>query len=108
MVELDIQEDFSMGYPEAIGLRAGTCTPFLFYDLNFEITTPLYVHPYAINSEAFSTMKESEIEFKVLEIKRQISMVNGNLISVFTNKDFSEYANARRNFSILKTLNEIK
>ena len=108
MVELEFQNDYSMGYPEALGLRAGTCTPFLFYDLNFEITTPLLIHPYAINSEAFEKMKESEIEYKVLEIKRQISMVNGKLISVFTNKDFSEYANARRNFSILKTLNEIQ
>jgi hypothetical protein len=108
MVELDFQDDFSMGYPEAVGLRAGTCTPFLFYDLNFEITTPLLIHPYAINSEAFSKLKENEIEYKVLEIKRQISMVDGNLISVFTNKDFSEYANARRNFSILKILNEIQ
>ncbi len=108
MVELDFQDDFSMGYPEAVGLRAGTCTPFLFYDLNFEITTPLLIHPYAINSEAFSKLKENEIEYKVLEIKRQILMVNGNLISVFTNKDFSEYANARRNFSILKILNEIQ
>ena len=108
MVELEFQNDFSMGYPEAVGLRAGTCTPFLFYDLNFEITTPLLIHPYAINSEAFGKLKENEIEYKVLEIKRQISMVDGNLISVFTNKDFSEYANARRNFSILKILNEIQ
>lgn len=108
MVELEIQHDYSMGYPEALGLRAGTCTPFLFYDLDFEITTPLRIHPYAINSEAFSKMKENEIEYKVLEIKRQISIVNGKLISVFTNKDFSEYSNARRNFSILKTLNEIQ
>jgi hypothetical protein len=108
MVELEFQKDFSMGYPEALGLRAGTCTPFLFYDLNFEITTPLLVNPYAINSEAFGKLKENEIEYKVLEIKRQISMVEGKLISVFTNKDFSEYANARRNFSILKMLNEIQ
>ncbi|WP_029035454.1 polysaccharide deacetylase family protein [Salinimicrobium terrae] len=108
MVELEFLNDFSMGYPEAVGLRAGTCTPFLFYDLNFEITTPLLIHPYAINSEAFSKLKENEIEYKVLEIKRQISMVDGNLITVFTNKDFSEYANSRRNFSILKTLNEIQ
>ena len=108
MVELEFQRDFSMGYPEAVGLRAGTCTPFLFYDLNFEITTPLMICPYAINSEAFNKLKENEIEYKVLEIKRQIAMVGGNLISVFTNKDFSEYANARRNFSILKTLNEIQ
>lgn len=107
MVELDFKNDYSMGYPEAIGFRAGTCTPFLFYDINFEVTTPLLLQPYAINIEAFQKMKETEIEYKVREIKRQVKMVDGKLISVFTNNDFSEYANSKRNFNILRTVNEI-
>ena len=41
LVELEIQRDFTMVYRNAIGFRAGTCTPFLFYDLDFEIKTPL-------------------------------------------------------------------
>ncbi len=106
MVELDFKNDFSMGYPEVVGFRAGTCTPFLFYDLNFEITTPLFLHPYAISLEALEKLKESEREYKVLEIKRQIKLVNGQLISIFSNTDFSEYANAKRNFTFLKTINE--
>jgi len=105
MVELEFQNDYSMGFPEKIGFRAGTCTPFLFYDLNFEITTPLMVHPYVINIQAMHKLKETEIEYKVLEIKRQIKMVEGNLITVFSNQDFSEYANAKRNRNILKTVN---
>lgn len=108
MVELEFQNDYSMGFPEKIGFRAGTCTPFLFYDLNFEITTPLMVHPYVINIQAMHKLKETEIEYKVLEIKRQIKMVEGNLITVFSNQDFSEYANAKRNRNILKTVNEIQ
>lgn len=107
MVELEFQHDYSMGYPEAMGFRAGTCTPFLFYDINFEITTPLLVHPYVINIQATQNLKETEIEYKVLELKRQIKLVEGNLISVFTNKDFSQYSNAKRNRNILKTVNEI-
>lgn len=108
MVELEFQNDYSMGFPEKIGFRAGTCTPFLFYDLNFEITTPLKVHPYVINIQAMHKLKETEIEYKVLEIMRQIKMVEGNLITVFSNQDFSEYANAKRNRNILKTVNEIQ
>jgi hypothetical protein len=108
MVELDFKNDFSMGYPEALGFRAGTCTPFFFYDLNFEITTPLLLHPYAVNIEALNKLKESEIEYKVLEIKRQIKLVNGHLVSIFANTDFSEYANSKRNFHILRLVNEIQ
>lgn len=107
MVELEFKNDYSMGYPEAMGFRAGTCTPFLFYDINFEITTPLLVHPYVVNIQATQKMKETEIEYKVLELKRQIKLVEGSFISVFTNKDFSEYSNAKRNRNILKTVNEI-
>lgn len=107
MVELEFEDDYSMGYPEALGFRAGTCTPFLFYDINFEITTPLLVHSYALGIEALNSLKETEIEYKVLEIRRQIKLVGGNLTSLFTNIDFSEYANAKRNFKILKLVNEI-
>ena len=46
MVELEIQEDYSMGYINHIGFRAGTCTPFFFYDLDYEIQTPLKVCSY--------------------------------------------------------------
>lgn len=108
MVELDFKNDFSMGYPEAVGFRAGTCTPFLFYDLNFEITTPLLTHPYSISLEALDILNETEIEYKVLEIKRQIKLVNGHLISVFANTHFSEYANAKRNYKVLKIVNEVQ
>ena len=107
MVELEIKNDYSMGYPEAMGFRAGTCTPFRFYDLNFEVTTPLLIHPYAINAEAFHTLKETEIEYRVLEIKRQVKLVQGKLVSIFTNKDFSEYSNSKRSFHILRSINEV-
>ena len=106
MVELDLKNDYSMGYPEALGFRAGTCSPFLFYDISFEVTTPLLIQPYALNVGAFYKMKETEIEYKVREIRRQVKMVQGKLITIFTNKDFSEYANSKRNFSILRTANE--
>ena len=107
MVELEFKNDFSMGYPDAIGFRAGTCTPFFFYDINFEVTTPLLLHPYALSIEALQKLKETEVEYKVREIKREVKLVEGQLISIFTNIDFSEYSDAKRNFIILKNVNEI-
>ena len=107
MIELEFKNDYSMGYPEAVGFRAGTCTPFLFYDINFEVTTPLLLHPYALTMGALQKFKENEIEYRVREIKREVKLVEGRLISIFTNIDFSEYSNAKRNFTILRNVNEI-
>ena len=39
LIEAGIKEDYSMGYVDRIGFRAGTCTPFYFYDLNNEKTS---------------------------------------------------------------------
>src|SRR5690606_39278830 len=46
LIDLEIQEDYTMGYINHIGFRAGSCTPFLFYDIDFEVQTPLKVYPY--------------------------------------------------------------
>ena len=43
-----ITHDYSMGFADRVGFRAGTCTPFYFYDLDFEIQTPLKVFPFAL------------------------------------------------------------
>ena len=46
LVELEIHQDFTMGYIDTLGFRAGTCTPFQFYDLDYEVQTPLQINPY--------------------------------------------------------------
>lgn len=48
LVGLEITEDYTMGYAENYGFRASTCTPFYFYDLDYEIQTPLKIFPFAV------------------------------------------------------------
>jgi hypothetical protein len=55
-------KDYRMGYPNTIGFRAGTCTPFLWYDLQLEKTTHLLVHPVAINDEILKQNRTFNIE----------------------------------------------
>ncbi|HET8754200.1 MAG TPA: polysaccharide deacetylase family protein, partial [Salinimicrobium sp.] len=107
MAELEFKRDYSMGYPQTFGFRAGTCSPFLFYDIHFEVTTPLQINPYAINIKATSGLTESDIDNKINTIMENVKFVKGKLVAIFSNEDFSEYSNAKRNFSILKRINEI-
>ena len=45
---IGIQEDFSLGFFDDIGFRAGLCIPFSWYDLNSEVTTDLIIHPFQV------------------------------------------------------------
>lgn len=53
LIDAQITRDYSMGYEDAIGFRASTCTPFYFYNLDFEIQTPLKLKPYYFNDRYF-------------------------------------------------------
>lgn len=106
--EIDIPNDYSMGFPESIGFRAGTCTPFLFYDLNLEITTPLKVHPYVFHSQVCHSLPSGEIKSEIAGILKELKSVGGSFVSVFKNRDFAEYADHTLYYSLLKQIHEIR
>jgi hypothetical protein len=84
-----------MVYRNAIGFRAGTCTPFLFYDLDFEIKTPLEIHPIAAATMAMNAMKETEIEQVVNSLYHEVNEVKGTFTMRFSNRDFVDTPQGR-------------
>ncbi len=46
LIKAGIKHDYTMGFPDQIGFRAGTGHSFRFYDLLEEKTTELIVHPF--------------------------------------------------------------
>lgn len=43
-----IRHDYTMGYAECPGYRAGTTTPYPFYDLERDEESPLTIHPFSV------------------------------------------------------------
>jgi hypothetical protein len=43
-----MEEEHSMGLHDLPGFRAGTCTPYSWYDLPLEQPTPLRIHPFTV------------------------------------------------------------
>jgi hypothetical protein len=88
LVELEVERDFTMVYHNKAGFRAGTCTPFLFYDLDSETKTPLIIHPIAMTTDVFKNKYDAEI-YKVFNtIFDTVKELNGTFSMLFTNLDF--------------------
>ncbi len=93
LIELEIFNDYTMGYTNYIGFRAGTCTPFFFYDLDYETQTPLKVHTYHVMDYTLLNYKSLLDKKKTLvEVINQVKAVNGEFVPVFHNYTFSGIA----------------
>lgn len=91
LIELEIKEDYTMGYINEVGFRAGSCSPFLFYDLDYEVQTPLKIYSYHVMDYALLKKKSLLDKKKVLNrIISEIKQVNGEFIPVFHNYTFSD------------------
>jgi hypothetical protein len=87
LVEAEFTDDFTMGYTHEIGFRAGTCTPFYFYDIPLEVQQPLKVHPFAVHDYSLQYMKtEGEILDTIDGVFRQVKNVNGEFLTIFSNE----------------------
>ena len=87
-VEMEIGQDFTMCFANKPGFRAGTCTPFLFYDLDFEIKTPLIIAPIAGISSSFDNYEKENIKNIILHLKREVKQVDGHFILGLSNSCF--------------------
>ncbi|MBT8309596.1 MAG: hypothetical protein HKO72_09245 [Flavobacteriaceae bacterium] len=91
LVELEINEDYTMGYIDQLGFRAGTCTPFFFYDLDYETKTPLLINTFHVIDSALLKYNSLLDKKKTLnEVIVQVKKVNGTFSPVFHNYTFSD------------------
>jgi hypothetical protein len=91
LVELEIKQDYTMGYLNYMGFRAGTCTPFLYYDLDYEIRTPLIINSFHCIDHALLKHQSQLDKSEALErIIKEVKKVNGTFTPVFHNYSFGD------------------
>ena len=90
--ELSIEKDYSMGYTDRIGFRAGTCTPFYFYDLEKENSTKLKLVPYSymdgVLKDQLKYTTQASIR-AIKELKNSVKNVNGQFTTIWHNESLS-------------------
>lgn len=94
LLELSIENDFSMGYASQPGFRASICTPYYFYDLELETSTNLKIHPFAVMDATFNYYLKLSPEksfYMIKQIIDKVKAVDGHFISLWHNETWSEY-----------------
>jgi hypothetical protein len=94
LIEAGIADDYTMGYADEVGFRAGICSPYKWYDLEKEEETNLTIHPFAIMDGTLNSYlklsPEKAVE-KVKEIVKEIKDVNGEFITIWHNETLSNW-----------------
>lgn len=87
LVEAEFTDDYTMGYTHEMGFKAGTCTPFYFYDIAIEEKQPIKIHPFAVHDYALrNSNSEDEALEKIRMYYDQVKKVNGHFITIFSNE----------------------
>lgn len=100
LIELEIATDFTMVYENVIGFRASTCSSFLFYDLDYEIVTPLKIHPISLTAKGLNKIPTSKKTETIQKMMESVKKVNGTFSMIFDNYNFMD---SKKN-TVLKTI----
>ncbi|MDN3587317.1 hypothetical protein QWY86_11600 [Pedobacter aquatilis] len=90
LLSAGISSDFSMGYEDTPGFRAGTCTPFNWYDLQLEKVTPIIVNSYSLCDSAIQYLNLNDAIKIVHTFIDVVKVVNGQFYSSWKLKNLSE------------------
>jgi hypothetical protein len=93
LIKAGIHHDYSMGYSSHLGFRAGTCTPFFWYDLQLEKQTHLKIHPFAVMDvtlQQYLKLTPEQANQTIDELLSSVKLVNGTFYSLWHNEALSE------------------
>lgn len=93
LANMGIKEEYTMGYARDVGFRASICNAYPFYDLDLEVELDLIVRPFAFMDMCYINYKNFTAEEaweEMQEIINMVKSVDGELMSVWHNRTFSE------------------
>lgn len=93
LIDLDITDDYTMGFASQVGFRASICTPFNFYDLDMELERKLKIHPFAMMEGTLKYSMKVNPEDAMNKIKPlidEVKKVDGVFMSLWHNDTLND------------------
>lgn len=93
LLEVGIEHDYSMGFADDIGFRAGTSFPYRFFDLKENKSTSLWIHPFAYMDSAMKDylhLSPEQAKLAIDELMLEVKAVGGQFISIWHNSSIHD------------------
>ena len=94
LIEQEIEDDYSMGYADIIGFRAGTARSFHWFDLTTNKKTCLRIHPFCYmdgSLNEYLKLNTNEAEERIAQLYLEIQNYGGQFIFLWHNDTISDY-----------------
>ncbi len=94
-IKAGITDDFTMGFANMAGFRAGTCTSFPFFDLEKNEQTQLMIHPFQVMDvtlKDYMNLQPEEAWQLTNKLMDEVKKVNGTFICLFHNESLHDLA----------------
>lgn len=93
LISQGIEREYSMGYADYSGFRASIATPFLFFDLVEDCTTPLVIVPFQVMDvtlQHYQKFKPKEALSIIEELMKETASVGGTFVSLWHNESLND------------------
>lgn len=92
LIRSGIQEDYTLYYADETGFRAGTCTPFKWFDLSKNETTNLIIQPFCamdVTLRNYMNLTPKEAMQELIRLKTEVQKVDGTFTVLFHNSNLA-------------------
>jgi hypothetical protein len=93
LIKAGIREDYSMGFPDEPGFRAGIARPFYFYDVTEDRQTDLWIVPFQVMDATLYQYKKFDPQASkevIINLIDQVRRVGGQFVSLWHNTSLLE------------------
>ncbi len=93
LIELDVKDDYTMGYAHLPGFRAGIADSFQFYDLDLDVPTHLRVNPFTVMDGTlrdYMKLNPEQAKELLTSLIKTVKSVDGTFIPLWHNESLSD------------------